>query len=453
MNPQTGSVPPGPARPGRLARVAAKPRVWCFSTYYAEGFPYTVIRILSALYATDIGIKERVIGYMNFLALPWNLKFLWAPLLDLTSTKKRWMAGMQLAIGVAMLALGALNFLEPGVLASGRVTHLIVVLVVLAVLAATQDVAIDAFYMEGLPDPSIQAAWAGYRTLAYRLAMVSVRSGLVALAAVLVLRPGWTRFLAWGWTFVAAGAIMLALGTFHGLFLPECAKEPEGERQRSPREILVGFGRAFLTYLEQDRVGLVLAFIVFYKVGDEVLFSMVTPFLKRELGVTLAQYAWISGVVGAAGMIVGTTVGGLWIKRQGLKKAIWPLTLLMNTPIWIYVALAYFKPDPATGSGITLIALVHGIEQFASGLGSAALLVYLLSTCKPEFKAAHYAVGSALMSVFATFFGGFSGLIVEHFGYVRLFISAFLLSIPAMVILCWLPIHSPPPKGASAPRT
>ncbi|MDZ4224389.1 MAG: MFS transporter, partial [bacterium] len=150
---------------------------------------------------------------------------------------------------------------------------------------------------------------------------------------------------------------------------------------------------------------------------------------------------WLSGVVGAASTVAGALFSAWWIKKWGLKKTIWPLTLLMNVNIWAYVGLAYYKPLATTPIGIATIAVVHGYEQWAAGLGGTVLMVYLMRLCKVEFKAAHYAIGSAIMSLGSTFVGGFGGFFVEAFGYTQLFILGFLASIPSMLLLFWLPLH------------
>jgi PAT family beta-lactamase induction signal transducer AmpG len=194
-------------------------------------------------------------------------------------------------------------------------------------------------------------------------------------------------------------------------------------------------------------VGLILSFIVLYKLGDEVLFSMVTPFLMRELRISTEQYAWVAGIVGAAGTIAGAMIGGWCINRIGLRKALWPLSILMNINIWFYVWLSVVKPDPATLWGISAIAAVHGVEQVAAGLGSAALLVFLLSTCSREFRATHYAIGSAIMSVPGTLIGGEAGRLVESIGYTNLYIVAFVLSIPGMCLIPLVPIRRESEEG------
>jgi MFS transporter, PAT family, beta-lactamase induction signal transducer AmpG len=425
----------------RFQQPANKPGVWVFSTYLAEGLPYSIIRILSSVFFTDIGSKERYIGYLNFLGIPWNLKFLWAPLLDILGKKRTWMIAVQglitlLIIGLSYSCFFAARQTDPTwILAIISLTFIL-----LAFLSATNDIAIDGYYMEGLTDPKEQAAYTGYRVFAYRMAVILVRSGFVALAAYAAARLGGAdKFQPWGYAFGAGAVTMLLLTLFHFWQLPRFEKDRVQEG-RSISEIIREFVRAFGTYFEQERVVLVILFIITYKIGDEILFSMGTPFLMRELGVTKAQLSWLGGILGALGAIAGTSLGGIWIKKRGLKKSIWPLTVLMNFNIWAYVWLAWSLPSASTSSGLIVIALVHCYEQMAAGLGNAVLIVFILRTCKPEFKASHYAVGSAIMSLFSTFFGGFGGVMVEKMGYLNLFILAFLASIPAMSLMFWVPI-------------
>jgi PAT family beta-lactamase induction signal transducer AmpG len=417
-----------------------KTGIWCFSTYLAEGLPFGIIRLLSSIFFTDIGLKERYLGYLNFLGIPWNLKFLWAPLLDIIGTKRTWMIIIQSLISILVAAISLSCFSAAGQMdPSWFIAVIAGTFVILAFLSATNDIAIDGYYMEGLTDPKEQAAYTGYRVFAYRVAIVLVRSGFVALAALATARFGDADpYRPWGVAFAAAALTMSLITLFHMRHLPRFEQERTG---RSVNVIFRDFGRAFASYFEQEKVILVIIFIIMYKIGDEILFSMGTPFLMRELGVTKAQLSWLGGILGALGTIAGTSIGGIWIKKKGLKKAIWPLTILMNFNIWAYVWLAWSRPQADTASGLAVIAAVHTYEQMAAGLGNAVLLVYLLRTCKPEFKASHYAVGSAIMSLFSTLFGGFGGLIVEQMGYLNMFIMAFCASIPAMALMFWVPIR------------
>lgn len=448
----------------RLAALVRKPHVWCFTTYFAEGVPYMIVRILSSVFFTDIGAKERTIGYLNFLGIPWNLKFLWAPFVDIFGSKRQWQVLMQLAIAALTLVITAISALADG---TGFSPLILIssILILMAFISATNDIAIDAYYIEGLPTKEGQALFSGYRVLAYRLSMVFVRTGLVALVAVVAARLEVGRYLSWASAFGAAGLTMLALGVFHALTLPrfeaDASKPPPTTSlvAAAPRvpplpprrhsQFYRTFVAAFASYFRQEKIAIILAFLLVYKLGDEILFSMVSPFMLRELGLSKAQFAWMSGIVGAGGNIAGAMLGGIWIKRTGLKRALLPITLLMNVNIWAYIALAYFKPGPGSWTGLGTIALIHGYEQLSAGLGSSALLLFLLTTYSPEYKAAHYALGSAVVSMFSHVFTGFAGVLLERMGYFQFYVLAFLASIPSLVLLFFVPIK----ESGSAPAS
>lgn len=424
------------------ANSRARTLLWVNTTYFAEGLPYMVVRILSSVFFTQLGIKERYLGYLNLLGIPWNFKFVWAPLLDGWSSKRRWQTVMQALIGVVTCVLGAIAFVAGGAESPESYLELMAGLfVLLALLSATNDIAIDGYYLEALPSREQQALFSGYRVLAYRLAMVFARSGIVGFVGWLASSKfDGSAYYSWAIGFAISGVVMFLLALLHHFILPtvESQSDSSGAAGHAGRVFVEGFR----TYLAQPKVGWVLAFIILYKLGDEVLFSMVSPFMLRELHVSTEQFAWIAGIVGAFGTILGAMFGGWWIKRVGLRKALWPMTLVMNLNIWLYVWLSVAKPDPSTQMGVALIAACHGVEQVAAGIGSAALLVYLLTTCSKSFKATHYAVGSAIMSIPGTVIGGLGGLIVEKYGYTNLYIFAFIAAVPSMILLPWAPIRA-----------
>jgi len=389
-----------------------------------------VVRFISTVFFTDLGVREALLGFINFFGIPWNLKFLWAPFLDIFQTKRTWMLRMQAAITIAIFAIACFaGFVQSGIDGS-MLKGAAFLFVTLAFLSATNDIAIDAYYMEGLTDKGDQAAYSGLRIMAYRIAVIYARTVLVAIAGV----------ANWFWGFTAGSLTMGALFLVHAFFLPRFEKERQGDG-RTLREKLSQFGDAFLTYLRQDRMAIVLPFIIAYPLGDQLLFAMSTPFLMRELGVTKLQIAWLGGLVGAVSAIVGALIGSWWIKKVSLRRAIWPIVLIMNLNIWAYVFLAWYRPSAATTNGLALIAIIHGYENISAGLGNVALMIYLMRLCLPQFKAAHFAIGSAIMSLGANIIGGFSGIIVEHFGYVNLFIMGFFASIPSMILLFLIPLH------------
>ncbi len=421
-----------------------------------------LVRYLSSVYLTDIGLKEAYLGFVNFLGIPWNFKFLWAPAVDLFSTRRKWLLWVELLLTFGFAVVALLAVFGPEAVKSGpvggaaadmaagagglvrsasqamAVKATITVLVMLAFLSATHDIAIDGFYMEAISDPGEQAGYTGLRVLTYRLAVIFVKSVMVALAGAVSWSAGW-----------AGGVVALGLlWAFHSFYLPR--PDTPARTDTSFGAVARDYGRAFTTWLAQPHAVLILAFVILYKMGDEVLFSMNTPFLMRELGVTKFQLSWVSGVFGTVASIAGSLISAWAIKKWGLRRAIWPLTLAMNLNIWAYIWLAWALPAPGTPTGIAVIAGVHAYEQFAAGLGNAVLVVFIMRTCSAEFKAAHYAIASAVASVGGTLFGGFGGIFVENFGYLNLYLLAFGATLPGMALLGFLR-HGKRGRAAGSP--
>ena len=404
--------------------------LWVSSTYFAEGLPYMVVRFMSSVFFTDMGVREALLGFVNFFGIPWNLKFLWAPLLDIFGTKRGWMLKVQLLITLLIFLIALLAGFNSSSGSPAVLQIIAFVFVGLAFISATNDIAIDAYYLEGLTTREDQAAYSGLRVMAYRIAVIYARSVLVAVAG----------FANWFWGFSAGAITMLVFLLLHKFLLPRFEAERE-KKAMTFAEFRRSVADSFLSYMRQERFLVALLFIASYKLGDEILFSMNTPFLMRELGVTKPQLAWLAGFVGSVAAIAGAMIGAWWVKKVGLKRSIWPITILMNVNILAYVLLSELLPQASTLSGITLIAVIHGYENVAAGLGTAALMIYLMRLCSAQYKAAHFAIGTAIMSVGATFIGGFGGLIVEAVGYTWLFVIGFIAAIPSMVMLFFVPLH------------
>ena len=227
------------------------PRGWVSTTYFAEGLPYMLVRYLSSVYLTDIGLKEAYLGFVNFLGIPWNFKFLWAPAVDLFSTRRKWLLWVELLLTFGFAVVALLAVFGPEAVKSGpvggaaadmaagagglvrsasqamAVKATITVLVMLAFLSATHDIAIDGFYMEAISDPGEQAGYTGLRVLTYRLAVIFVKSVMVALAGAVSWSAGW-----------AGGVVALGLlWAFHSFYLPRpdtpARKTPAAPRRRT----------------------------------------------------------------------------------------------------------------------------------------------------------------------------------------------------------------------------
>jgi PAT family beta-lactamase induction signal transducer AmpG len=480
------------------------PHVWCFSTYFAEGFPFSIIRSVSTFFFRDMRVSLEAVGLTTFFGLPWILKFFWGPLVDEFATKKRWLLAMQAALAVL---IGSTAVLVP---LPGGVRLIAVAFFIGAFIAATHDIAIDGYYLAAL-DKQEQTKFLGYRVMAYRVAMLTGSGVIVTIGAA----------FSWLAAFLCAGLLLGLLAAYHYLFLPECETErrpfaamfrliarsrvllytgllaavlagiyfffnsafyrgwteaiPVLKEVNFPRAVGLGlllglavmaacrrklaalltrdpesfYGRAFLTFMDQEKIGLVLAFIILVRSGEFMVSSMASPFIV-DLGIK-NHYGWIAGGVGLPASIAGALIGGWMISRLGLRRVIWPFLLAQNLTNVVYMLLArglasYLAVNSGAaeplfmGTGNLLLAAgVHGFDQFASGLGTAVLTTFLMRLCKMEFKAAHFAIGSGLMSLGGIVAGVSSGFIASWLGYSGMFLVSFLISIPAMVLLFWVP--------------
>lgn len=468
----------------------SSPHLWVTTTYFAEGFPYGVVHQLAEVLFRELGASLQAIGLTSLLHLPYNLKFLWAPLADGFGTKRAWLLTTEVVLALVLVGLALVT--RTGALFGATA----LAFAILAFASATHDIAVDGYYLEAL-DETGQSRFVGYRAMAYKVATTAVAGPLL----ILVGRAGWLCGL------LAAALVMALLCVYHLVFLPrvETARRPLGELLRAAvqKEILFGasllvalvlavhvssgairrvgkalvaraswfgdvsgagvlaagllvallvvlallpalkrrllgrsslYSRAFVDFLDQQGIGRALAFIILFRVGESFLLKMRYPFL-RDAGMTLEQYGWANGGFGAAASFVGTLLGGWLIAKHGLRRWIWPMVLAQNTLNLLYALIA------ALGDRVGLPALVGIIafEAFGAGLGTAVFMVYLMRCCRPEFKAAHMAILTALMSVSFTLAGVFSGFLATWLGYGLYFLFTFLATIPAMALIPFAP--------------
>jgi PAT family beta-lactamase induction signal transducer AmpG len=196
------------------------------------------------------------------------------------------------------------------------------------------------------------------------------------------------------------------------------------------------YARAFVDFLAQRRIGLVLVFIVSFRVGESFLVKMRWPFLHDVLGMDIATYARANGTLGTIASFVATFLGGRLIARDGLRRWIWPFMLLQNALNLLFVLLAWLGPERA---GTWLTVGVIAFDAFGSGLGTAVFMVYLMRCCAPQHRAAHMAIVTALMSVSFTLAGVCSGFLAAAMGFGPYFLFTFLVTIPGMVLVFFLP--------------
>lgn len=446
-----------------------------------------------------MNVSLESIGLTSFFSLPWILKFLWAPLIDRFGTRRHWILIMQLPLGLLFIGVGLFSALPWGI------PVVAFLLLTGAFLSATHDVAIDGYYLAAL-DEAGQARYVGYRVMAYRIAMMTgtglittigtrvgwfpafSTAGILMIAAFIYHRFFLPRSETEQHPFRQALTLLLDRKVIISSFLI-CGivlgihfgvKTPSYHSLQKSIPLLKGFGfagwismlllagltvvgllrkrisarlsrggdsfyaQAFSSFMEQPRIGYILAFVIFLRTGEFLLSAMVAPFMV-DAGIKV-HYGWIQAAVGLPASIAGAMLGGYLISRWSLKKVLFPFLFLQNGTNLIYMALAFAlqkyllvntgnsTPDPIGTLNLTAVAAVQGFDQFAGGLGTSVLMTFLMRICNGEFKAAHYAIGSGLMSISGLFTGVASGFLAARFGYAVFFGISFLLSVPGMVL-------------------
>ncbi len=378
---------------------------WAASTYFAEGLPYSVVhQVGGQQYLTAVGVAPELVGLASLLHLPWNVKFLWAPLVDSRASAKRWMVGalVALAAATAVMGLAAAHWGSSAVL---------VVLVLAAIFAATNDIAIDAYYMRSLDKPR-QAELSGVRIGAYRAALLVGSGPIVALA-------GMTSF---SLAFLALSGILLALALLHGAYLTPDARPVEA--RVSPLQTAK---QAAKTLFSKPGIVPLLALLLCYRAGDALLFAMNAKFLA-SLGLDTTMRGVVNGTAGTIASISGSLVGGLVIARVGFRRAFVPITVGQALALPLYSLVALVQPS------LLWVACAVVVEQFVAGVGTAAFMVFIMRMCDGPEKATMFAFASSIMSLAVTAAGAASGFLYVALGAPVFFLVAFGAALPGVVL-------------------
>ena len=405
-----------------MASRSKRTLLWTSTSYFGEGLPWSFLHQMGTEYLTAIGASTTQIGSTSLLHLAVTFKFAWSPILDLFGRKRTWLWVLQIVLGLGMFAVAALS-------PSRNLAAFWVVLSALAVVHATHDIACDGFYLQAL-DQKDQALFSGTRLAAYRLAMVVGASMLVYLAG----RTSW--LLGFG----AAGVLMILTAIVNAIvmpFPPEAKLQGDPLRQDDPPRTSIrgakraAFVAAYRSFLTQPQALLVLSFLLFYRLGDIMMFAMSKPLL-RDLGIDTAHRGVLNGL-GIGASILGVVVGGALVARRGLDRCLIPMIYAQNLAIPLYIAMAVWKPS---FSGVFVVVL---LEQLAGGFGMAASTVFLMHRCRRAFSASHFAMATSVVSLASTFSGYASGPLNARLGHPLFFTLAFAASLPSLVLVLFVP--------------
>jgi PAT family beta-lactamase induction signal transducer AmpG len=408
----------------------ANPWRWIPSLYFSQGIPYVVAMTLSVIMYKNLKVSNTEIAlYTSWLYLPWVIKPLWSPLVDMFRTKRFWIVTLQFVIGVAF-ALVAFTVPTEKFF---QVT--LAVFWLMAFSSATHDIAADGFYLLAMPQHQ-QAAYVGVRSTFYRLAMIAGQGGLVYLAGTLQERTGdVTR--AWTIVFLLLAAVFGVVALYHLFALPR----PAADRTvRHGEGGLAGFVAVFKGFFTKAHIGPTLAYLLLYRLAEAQALKLVTPFLLdgRDiggLGLTTQQVGIVYGTAGVIALTVGGILGGIVISRHGLKRMLWPMIIIMHTPNLVFVYLAMAQPGSLYLIGGALV-----VEQFAYGFGFTAYMLYMMMAAEGENKTAHYAICTGFMALGMMLPGMAAGWIQDHLGYVNFFAWVCVATIPSFVATAFLKV-------------
>lgn len=413
------------ASPGK-----AHPWRWIPTLYFAQGIPYVVAMTLSVVMYKNLGISNTDIAlYTSWLYLPWVIKPLWSPLVDMFLTKRIWIVALQLLLGAALASV-ALTLPGP---AAFRAT--LAVFWLMAFSSATHDIAADGFYMLAL-EKHQQAAFVGVRSTFYRLAMIAGQGGLVYLAGALRDSTGSVQ-TAWCIVFGVLAVVFLAVALYHHFMLPRPAGDGAVRREASP---LAEFLSVFGEFFRRPGIVPILCFLLLYRFAEAQLLKLVTPFLldAREvggLGMSTQQVGIAYGTVGVIALTLGGIAGGYVISVFGLRRMIWPMITIMYSPNLVFIALAVWQP-----SSTLIVSAALAVEQFGYGFGFSAYMLAMIMVSEGRHKTAHYAICTGFMALGMMLPGMAAGWIQDHLGYLNFFIYVLVASVPSFIATAFLRI-------------
>ena len=405
------------------------PWAWIPTLYFAQGLPYVAVMTISVIMYKRLGISNTELAfYTGWLNLPWVIKPLWSPFIDLIKTKRWWISTMQLLIGAG---LAGIAFTIP---TEHFFQLTLAVFWLLAFSSATHDIAADGFYMLALKSGE-QAEFVGIRSTFYRLASIFGQGVLVAIAGAIELKYD-NIPLSWTITMLVTAVMFSAVSFYHLFAIPKPASDKSvlAPGTASAKAIFKEFGRTFATYFTKPGVLLAIVFMLLYRLPEAFLIKMCMPFLVAAkgaggLGLSTAEVGIVYGTIGVIFLTLGGILGGLFASRIGLKKSIWWMAACMTLPCLTFVYLAVCQPE-----NLFAISTAIAIEQFGYGFGFTAYMLYMMYFSEGEFKTSHYAICTAFMALSMMIPGMFAGYIQEAIGYINFFWMVIICCVATVIV-------------------
>ena len=408
------------------------PWAWVPTLYFAEGVPYVAVMTISVIIYKRLGLSNTDITlYTSWLYLPWVIKPLWSPFVDMLRTKRWWILSMQILIAAA---LAGVAFTIPGPFwLQGSLSFFWL----LAFSSATHDIAADGFYMLGLEQHE-QAYFVGIRSTFYRIATIFSSGLLVGLAGVLQVL---TRSISYAWSlvFYLIAGLFIALWLYHSWALPRPSEDTH-RIQKTAADIITEFWNTLVTFFQKPQVWVGICFMLFYRMPEGLLAKVSALFLVDKmanggLGLSDVEFGMVQGTVGVIGLTLGGILGGIAASRDGLKRWLWPMVMAITIPDLVYVYLSCALP-----SSLLIINICIFLEQFGYGFGFSAYMLYLIYYSQGEHKTAHYALCTAFMALSMMIPGLFAGALQEAVGYRAFFVIVVVCCVMTYIVASLLKI-------------
>jgi MFS transporter, PAT family, beta-lactamase induction signal transducer AmpG len=397
--------------PHFLQAMLNKRMLICIFTGFSSGLPlYILISLLPAWLKSE-GVSLKEIGLFALIGLPFTWKFLWAPLFDRFTLplgrRRGWLLLTQIGL---LLTLPVFGFFHPQL----DISTIAFFCLLVAFLSASQDVVLDAYRRELLPDVELGLGNAVHVN-AYKIASLVPGSLSLILA----------DHMDWSSVFMITALFMLP-----GLVMTLLISEPtlKNAAPKTLRAAVVEPFQEFITRNGLKSALTVLLFIFLYKLGDSMATALATPFYL-EMGFSKTEIGLVAKNAGLWPSVIGGMLGGIWMMRLGINRALWIFGAVQMIAILGFAWLA------TVGHSLPWLALVIGFEALGVGLGTAAFVAYIAHTTNPLYTATQFALFTSLAAVPRTFVNAATGYLVEYFGWVHFFVLCFVLAIPGMLLL------------------
>jgi len=427
------------------------PITWIPTAYFAMGLPFVFLNMVTVLMFKGLGVEDKLITFWtSLILLPWTLKPLWSPFLELFKTKKFFVIATQLITGITF-GLVAFSLQLPHFFSIA-----IGLLAVIAFSGATHDIACDGVYMSEL-STSDQAKYIGWQGAFYNIAKIVATGGLVYLAGYLIemYSAGVTDGVAvlsanrksWMIILAAMCVVMVVLGIYHMFMLPSGGSTAV-QKKRSVHETATELVNVLLDFFSKRHIVYYIFFIILYRFAEGFVMKIVPLFLKAGrdmggLGLSEKEIGLYYGTYGAAAFVLGSLLAGYYISARGLKKTLFSLCYIFNIPFMVYALFAAFQPE----SGILICSGII-FEYFGYGFGFVGLTLFMMQQVAPgKHQMAHYAFASGIMNLGVMIPGMLSGWVCETLGeffnkpggYEPFFIFVLIATIPAFLITYFVP--------------